>query len=105
MKTLVVAFALITLLLASCRKCGLDNNASDCIKNNIEANKNKTDWNIKKVDEYEYQGQLVYIFEPEENYPDMQTAVIKSDCTVLCTLGGIAGNLMCNGDKFYEKAV
>ncbi|MCW3106211.1 MAG: hypothetical protein JWQ09_717 [Segetibacter sp.] len=105
MKILTIAFALIALSLSACRKSCFADSIPGCIKSNIEANKSQPDWSIKKVDEYEYQGKLVYIFEPHENYPDMQTAIIKSDCTTLCTLGGIAGNVTCNGDKFYEKAV
>ena len=104
MKSSVLSFIIIALMLAGCSKPRLENNVPDCIESNIAANKTKPGWNVKRVDEYEYQGNLVYIFEPEHVYPDMQAAVIKSDCTTICTLGGIAGITMCNGDRFSEKA-
>lgn len=104
MKSIVLSFILIALMLGSCRKSEFENNIPDCIKSNIEANKGKPGWNVKQVDEYEYQGSLVYIFEPDQVSPDMQTAVIKSDCSALCALGGIAGITMCNGERFYDKA-
>lgn len=44
---------------------------SDCIRTGSETNKNREDWNYKKVEEYEYQGKLdIYLFW-EETYGDM----------------------------------
>ncbi len=104
MKRLVLNLIFIMFILAACSKSAFVTNVPDCIKNNIEANKTKPGWNVKRVDEYEYQGNLVYIFEPDQVSPDMQTSVTKSDCTTLCTLGGIAGITMCSGDRFSDKA-
>jgi hypothetical protein len=104
MKSIILSLAFASLLFTNCSKSEFSDSIPDCIKSSIEANKNKDDWNIKRVDEYQYQGNTVYIFEADQIYPDMQTPVIKSDCTTLCTLGGIAGITMCNGDRFYDKA-
>lgn len=106
MKRLIISgFWLMTVIISGCRKSCVSTVISDCIKNTIETNKNKEDWGVKAVEEYEYQGKLVYIFVPEQIHADMQTEVTSSNCTPLCFLGGITGNQMCNGDEFYKKAV
>jgi hypothetical protein len=105
MKTLIVGLAVIALNTLGCKKEEVDDTVPTCITNNIEANKDKTDWGIRSIDEYQYQGMVVYVYNPDANYADAQVAVIKTDCTSLCSLGGFTGNKMCNGDKFYDKAV
>ncbi len=105
MRNVITGLLLIAVSISGCRKSDFANNIPNCIKNNIEANKSNPSWNCKEVDEYNYQGQLVYIFEAEEIYPDAATGVLRSDCTTLCGLGGIAGIMICNGDKFYNKAI
>ena len=76
-------------------------------KNTIETNRGNDNWYVGKVDEYEYQGQLVYAFEPDNRIADGSTEIYTSDCESLCHVGGFGGPaiILCNGDKFYEKAI
>jgi hypothetical protein len=103
MNTLILCFALL-ILFGACKK-ETEDSVPDCIRNNIERYKDNPNWFIKSIDEYQYQGMTVYIFNPVPNYADAQTAIVKPDCTNACFLGGITGNRMCNGESFTEKAV
>jgi hypothetical protein len=104
MKALILTLLASTLFaVSSCRK-SCEPVIPSCIQSEIDANKNNSEWGVESIDEYEYQGGLVYVRNYESSYSDMHVAVIKSDCSSLCFLGGITGNQMCNGDKFSEKA-
>ncbi len=95
----------ILLVGTGCGKNPIAVNTPACISQAINANKNIPEWNVKSVSEYTYQQTIVYIFDAKEVVSDDQTTVVKSDCSTLCVLGGIAGVSMCNGENFYEKAV
>lgn len=103
MRSLISALS-ITVMVAACKKSDVAADIPVCIKSNIEANKNQPYWNVKQVDEYQYQGKLVYVYEAETVYPDMQTPIFSSDCAIICTLGGIAGTTTCNGENFSNKS-
>ena len=104
-KIILAASVAIALVAAGCKKNCNSFVTSPCILSTIEANKNKAAWSYSRVEEYEFQGALVYILVPSEITADMQTDILRSDCTSLCRLGGIAGIQTCNGEKFYDNAV
>ena len=53
---------------------------------------------------YQFQGNLVYIFNPGSCTADFFSNVYDKDCNLVCSLGGIAGNITCNGEKFSDAA-
>jgi len=53
---------------------------------------------------YKFQDQFVYVFNPGNCGADMMSNVYDEDCFLICSLGGIAGNIMCNGENFTENA-
>ena len=57
------------------------------------------------VAEYIFQDQLVYVFSDGTCGADMGASVYSSECERMGFLGGISGNLIINGVKFYETAV
>ena len=83
----------------------IENDVPDCIKERID-NLQKDDCE-DSMEEYEFQGKLVYIFkdEPKGGCADFGSFVYDSDCNELCFLGGIAGFTECEGVVFYENAV
>jgi hypothetical protein len=93
--------------LGSCQKMKVNNTNTSCIQSYIDSNKSNLDWPVSAVDEYEFQGRLVYALSPPGNWADATTLIRSSDCKDLCNLGGFAGrrNSNCNGDNFFEKAV
>ena len=89
---------------SSCRKSCAEGKVPECITSTIESNKNSPEWGIETVDEYEFNGYLVYVFKPGPHSADMFIQVLKDDCSEVCTLGGIMGIETCQGEKFYRKA-
>ena len=76
-----------------------------CIQTFIDSN--KATWQVGSVEEYEFQGKLVYAFTPSKNIMDGTTLIKSAACADLCSVGGFAGprNSNCNGDNFFEKAL
>lgn len=104
MKLILIFAALI--FSVTCKKMSSGNTTSACIQRYIDSNKANIDWPVSSVDEYEFQGKLVYAFNPPKNYADAPTLIKSFDCKNMCSIGGFAGprNNSCNGDNFFEKA-
>lgn len=63
---------------------------------------------VGSVKEYEFQGKLVYAFEPDiSKIADGAITVKDANCNTLCNVGGFAGpkNNQCNGGNFFADAV
>jgi len=63
---------------------------------------------IGRVEEYLFQGKLVYAFQPDETkIADGSTTVKDADCNILCHIGGFGGPSvnLCNGENFFQLAV
>ena len=103
-KIYIIIILSVVLIAYSCRKSCTHHNVPDCIKATINANQNNPNGELQSIDEYQYHGQTVYALNPLAMSSDMQTAIVSSDCTTLCYLGGIAGKTDCNGDHFYNTA-
>jgi len=107
MKT-VLLFCFLGVINSACKKCALPSDIPACIKSAIDANKNNSDWEVGNVEEYSFQGKIVYAFNPDtRKIADGATTVQTSDCKNLCSVGGFGGPAinMCNGDNFFQKAV
>jgi hypothetical protein len=111
MKKLLYCIVLINLYSASsCRKTDdIPKNTPGCIKEEIKrlTSPTSSSWAIGSVDEYIFQGNTVYAFAPTRNIADGSTLVKDANCNLVCTYGGYGGPsvLLCNGEKFSEKAV
>ncbi len=108
MKILSMLFIATYLLCSSCKKDGIATGIPDCIKENIKVNKNREDWYVGNVEEYKFQGKLVYAFNPDNKViADGSTTILTSECNQICQVGGFGGPSinLCNGESFYQKAV
>jgi len=56
------------------------------------------------VDEYHFQGQPVYLFEPGTCGADMPTYVLDAQCDTLGFLGGFAGSTQIQGLDFASNS-
>ena len=111
MKKLLYCIAVIILYSAtSCKKTDdIAKNTPECIKAEIKrlTSPSSSSSPIGSVDEYIFQGNIVYAFEPSKNIADASTLIKDVNCNMICAVGGFGGPsvLLCNGEKFYEKAV
>jgi len=71
-----------------------------CISNLITEFKKSASCNDSKVDQYRFQDQIVFVFDPGTCGADMQASVIDFNCDSLGALGGIDGNTEINGEDF-----
>jgi hypothetical protein len=53
---------------------------------------------------YDFQDSQVFLFQPGNCGADLPTKVYDSNCNLICTLGGIEGNSICNAENFEENA-
>ena len=98
----------LTLLLFSSCKKDIAPGTPGCIKNEINANKNDASWEVGSVNEYRFQGQIVYTFQPDGTIiADGSTTIRDASCNIICTIGGFGGPSVneCNGVDFYANAV
>jgi hypothetical protein len=101
MKKLIFLLFIITQL--SCEKIELSDGTPECITNSIKKSiKNSFSCKDKKdkVDEYSFQGRLVYVFYFGQCGNDIPYEVVDSECEVIGSLGGFTGNDQINGESF-----
>jgi hypothetical protein len=100
MKTIKLLIFLPFLFLTSCEK--IDKEAPACIKDLIRNHKNEMFLceTGASVSQYLFQGKNVYVFDPGTCGADMQSNVYSENCELLGSLGGIAGVIIINGDRF-----
>jgi len=84
----------------SCNKLDIAKGTPKCVENKIKDFNKSSTCNDAEVNEYTFQGNTVYTFEPGTCGADMTTEVISSDCNSLGYLGGISGNTKINGTEF-----
>jgi hypothetical protein len=92
---------------ASCKKDdGLPKDIPDCIKTNIEIEKQNT-YGASAVTEYLFQGKIVYAVIPSNLIADAATEIHDESCKRICFIGGFGGPAVsqCNGENFFDKAV
>lgn len=90
-----------------CKHSG-SNDVPKCIQAILDANKSNTNWEVGKVEEYEFQGKKVYAFQPDARIiTDGATTILSANCDTLCSVGGFGGTAvnLCNGENFFEKSV
>jgi hypothetical protein len=93
------------MVFVNCKKIEID--TPDCITDLIA----NTEHNVfmcetgASVDEYLFQGNLVYVIEPGNCGDDMLAPVFDSNCKMIGALGGFAGNILINDVRFDKYAV
>ncbi|HBH83791.1 MAG: hypothetical protein A2X05_08145 [Bacteroidetes bacterium GWE2_41_25] len=103
MKKVIVLIIFYTLLFSGCEKNNYD--APGCIKDKIrEFTKTVICDSGASVSLYILNGKNVYVFSDGSCGADLGAAVYSEDCYSLGFLGGITGNTIIQGVKFYDKA-
>lgn len=95
-----------SIILLNCQKVELNEEVPSCMEKKINDYKNS---NLpceygKSIYRYKFQGEYVYVFNPGNCGADMMSDVFDEACNSICGLGGIAGNISCNGDDFGKTA-
>jgi len=104
-------FFVLFILVAACTACSdIDTDSPDCIKHSIRGFRSTTACDDgANVREYLFQGQMVYVFDPGTCGADMTSEVMDEGCETLGYLGGIAGNMIINGESFtnavYQRTI
>jgi hypothetical protein len=97
---ILALFCLLMLGFNSCKKDGIARNTPTCIVEKINEFADEA-CDDGKVDEYVFQGGIVYVFDPGvECGADLTSEVVLEDCTHVGYLGGISGNAIINGENF-----
>jgi hypothetical protein len=92
-------------VLTGCEKIEIEKGVPECVEEKIKAfsNKQLTCSTGAKVNEYKFQNQTVYVFNPGVCRTDQSSEVIDSECKSLGTVGGWNGGQI-NGEEF-SKAI
>jgi hypothetical protein len=100
MKKRSFVFLFIASAIISCNKLDIEKGTPKCVESKIKEFNKSSVCDNAKVDEYTFQGNTVYTFDPGNCGADMATEVISSDCNSLGSLGGISGNTKISGVEF-----
>ncbi len=95
----LLLFILAITVFATCNK-GIAKGTPACVKSKIKSFDKDNSCGSVHVDEFTFQGNKVYAFDPGICGVDMTTEVISSSCSSLGVLGGFAGNTKINGEEF-----
>ncbi len=78
--------------LTSCKREKIDvaSGTPDCVKDKI-TQETKDHTCLSNVYEYDYQDKKVYLF--MHDCPDAGDILYNSECTIICTIGGISGEI------------
>jgi hypothetical protein len=101
MKTNSLLLILLLFLLPACKK--EQKETPECIKELISTYSFCKDGG--SVDQYAFQGQTVYVFDPGLCGADMAAGVYNENCQCIGMLGGIAGNNIINNVLFSKNAI
>ena len=95
-----ICFILFTLLIAACTKQHVAKGIPVCIKYKINSFEKDCCKQNAEVRESVFQNKIVYEFYPGNCGADFASLVLDSDCNILGSLGGFAGNTKINGEDF-----
>ena len=105
MKIVHLSLLSILMLFSSCEK--IEDDVPRCLRDEIRSFSNNSiicDEGAT-VEEFLFQGELVYVFNPGNCGADMGADVLNESCDNIGFLGGIAGNMIINGVVFHQEAV
>ncbi len=87
-------------LLTNCEKINID--SSECIEERVKKFARSASCETASVALYTFKGENVYVFSDGNCGADMGASVYTENCEYLGFLGGIAGNMIIDGEKFHE---
>lgn len=87
-----------------CDKDDPEHVVPDCVKDKIDQLEKEDCPSVSRVLEYQFNGEKVYVIHPENCGADLTSEIVDQDCNTICYLGGIAGNLTCEGVNFEDHA-
>jgi len=100
MRLLLMALAF-SVFQFSCKKDDSPGDVSDCIQQQVQAfSTSEMLCDDARVDEYFFQGRIVYVFSFGSCIIDGASGVYDRACKAIGSLGGIAGNNKVNGESF-----
>jgi hypothetical protein len=108
MKSIFLYPSYFILTVTACHKPGIASGIPKCVYKEISNNMKNPDWMTGSIKEYQFQGKLVYAFEPDtRTIADGATTIKDAYCNTLCSIGGFAGQAVnqCNGGNFFKMAV
>lgn len=101
MKSLFFLLFIAVLGFSSCKKRPVPAEVPACLNDRIHAFDSTYNCDQSKVDQYIFQNETVYLFDPGVcGWADMTSEVVSQDCRTLGYLGGIAGLRNINGEDF-----
>ncbi|HUR65441.1 MAG TPA: hypothetical protein VMZ03_03755 [Chitinophagaceae bacterium] len=103
----VILAAIITFSF-SCKKSGIASNVPSCIRKGIKTEIDNPHSTVGTVNEYLFQGRLVYGFDNNAGgMADGDMEIKDGNCNTVCRVGGFGGPSvnMCNGENFFQAAV
>ncbi len=106
MKTIKIIGLIILIGVVGCQKDGIKEDVPDCIREKI-LKFQKSDIicdSGASVIRFDFNGRHVYVFDPGNCGADMQAGIYDGQCEEVCALGGIIGNVTCEGVSFIENA-
>lgn len=107
MKTAYFNIIIILSVLISCKRPDIASNIPPCIYKEIAGNKSDPRWYTGSIQEYLFEGKIVYAFNPDNKIiADGATVIKDKNCNTLCSLGGFGGPKinMCSGENFWQTA-
>jgi hypothetical protein len=108
MKRFLIPFLPVVLIVTSCHNPEIASGVPSCIYTDINQISKDPQSFVGSVKEYQFQGKVVYAFEPDtKRIADGTTAIKDAECKTLCHVGGFAGpaNNQCIGGNFFKDAV
>ena len=103
MKKVISLSIICILLISACEKDKYD--APGCIEDKIrEFSKTVICDSGASVSLYELNGKNIYVFTDGNCVADLAASVYSENCYLLGFLGGISGNTIIQGSKFYDDA-
>ena len=100
----MLSCVVISIVLSSCLKSKIADGTPRCIQEKIREFRKDATCDDAHVDEYQFQGGLVYDFDDSSCMMDGGSVVYSDNCNKIGSLGGISGNSEINGESF-EHAV
>ena len=101
-------FVISIMMFMACKKSSNCVYIPTCITAKIDQHRFDPDWEVGSVEEYSYQGKIIYAFVPDFRIiTDGSTEIYNTECVLICSVGGFGGPSInqCNGENFYQKSV
>lgn len=89
----------------SCKKFRMEANVPDCIVKTAKEKTKSTTSAYASILEYEFQNNLVYVFDLDAGTTNAIAEVLNSDCVIIGYLGGTDGNRTINGEDFSKATL